>query len=178
MYVVCRRNSAVSPHRPLRARTDGAPQRLDYGRPVHEAREPGDTGITVVVADRHDLVRRALTDLIDVEPGFDVVAQAAHAEAAERELRVHRPKLLLVEPLLLGHHGLVRLPRLMNASPRTCAVVLADEPSPAFERHAHGLGAAATILKHAAPDDLFRALRHALGIAQLPEPLAAPEGRA
>lgn len=141
---------------------------------MHDARERGEKGITVVVADRHDLVRHALTDLIGIEPGFDVVAQAAHAEQAESELRAHRPKLLLVEPLLLGHHGLVRLPRLMQASPRTCAVVLADEDSPAFGRHANRLGAAATILKHAPPDELFRALRHALGIAHLPE--LVPEG--
>jgi len=104
------------------------------------------------------------------------VAQAAHAEAAEQELRVHAPSLLLLEPLLLGHHGLVRLPRLMHASPRTRAVVLADEPSPAFDRHAHGLGAAATILKHAAPDDLFRALRHAVSIPGPLEPLPVREG--
>lgn len=149
--------------------------RLAYVRLVHDARQFGDSGITVVVAERHDLVRGALTDLIQIEPGFEVVAQAAHAEAAERHLRAHRPSLLLVEPLLLGHHGLVRLPQLMRASPRTRAVVLADEPSPAFERHAHGLGAAATILKHAAPDDLFRALRHAVTVPRALEPLPAPE---
>lgn len=143
---------------------------------MHDARELGDTGITVVVADRHDLVRRALTDLIHVEPGFRVVAQASHAQAAEQELRAHAPSLLLVEPLLLGHHGLVRLPRLMHASPRTRAVVLADESSPAFDRHAHGLGAAATILKHAAPDDLFRALRHAVSVPHVFQPVPAPEG--
>lgn len=150
--------------------------RLAYVPLVHDAREFGDTGITVVVADRHDLVRSALTDLIHVEPGFEVVAQAAHAEAAEHQLRAHRPSLLLVEPLLLGHHGLVRLPRLMHASPRTRAVVLADESSPAFDRHARVLGAAATILKHAAPDDLFRALRHAVTLPHTLEPIPAPEG--
>lgn len=129
-----------------------------------------------MVADRHDLVRRALTDLIDVEPGFAVVAQAADARAAEDELRRRRPHLFLVEPAVLGHAGLVHLPTILQTSPVTRAVVLADEPSPALERHAHGLGAVATIVKHAAPDDLFRALRQAVMLQPRVVPLSAPEG--
>jgi DNA-binding NarL/FixJ family response regulator len=72
--------------------------------------------------------------------------------------------VLLLEPLVLGDEGLVRLPGLLNASPVTRAVVLADEASPALERHAHGLGAVATIVKHATPDELFRALRQAVAL--------------
>lgn len=129
-----------------------------------------------MVADRHALVRRALTDLIDIEPGFAVVAQVSDADTAARELRAHRPHLLLLEPLVLGDAGLVRLPTLLDASPATRAVVLADEPTPALERHAHGLGAVATILKHAAPDDLFGALRGAVALPPLGGPLPATEG--
>lgn len=149
---------------------------LAYGQSVSQARAQGESGITVVVADRHDLVRRALTDLIDVEPGFAVVAQVADAGAAESELRTRRPHVLLLEPLVLGDAGLVRLPGLLNASPVTRAVVLTDDPSPALERHAHGLGAVATIVKHATPDELFRALRQAVALPTGLRPLPAPEG--
>ena len=121
-----------------------------------------DSRFTVVVADRHDLVRRALTDLIDVEPGFVVVAQAPDQGTVAAELGRRRPSLVLVEPAVLGDGGLVHLPRLLQISPLTRAVVLADEPSPALERHAHGWGAVGTILKHAAPDDLFEVLRRAV----------------
>ena len=69
--------------------------------------------------------------------------------------------MILVEPAVLGTGGLVHLPSLLQLSPPTRAVVLADETSPALERHAHGWGAVGTILKHAAPDDLFKMLRHA-----------------
>jgi DNA-binding NarL/FixJ family response regulator len=133
-------------------------------------------GITVVVADRHDLVRRALTDLINVEPGFAVVAQAGDADTAAGEVRAQRPSLLLVEPLVLGDRGLARLPVLLDASPVTRAVVLADEASPALERHAHGLGAVATILKHAAPDELFAALRRAVTLQPRFDARPATEG--
>ena len=91
-------------------------------------------------------------------------------------MRAQRPRLLLVEPLVLGDQGLARLPGLLVASPVTRAVVLADEASPALERHAHGLGAVATILKHAAPDELFAALRRAVTLQPRFDALPATEG--
>lgn len=115
--------------------------------------------ITVAVADRHALVRRALIDLIGFEPGFSVVAQAGSAEMIAQQLRRTRPRLLLLEPALLGGRGLVGLPRLLLSSPRTSAVVLADEESPVLERHAEGCGAAASVVKHAPPEELFATLR-------------------
>jgi len=122
-----------------------------------------DPRLTVVVADRHDLVRSALTGLIDVEPGFVVVAQAPDQDTVATELRRRQPSLVLLEPAVLGTGGLEHLPNLLQLSPRTRAVVLADEATPALERHAHGWGAVGMILKHAAPDDLFSTLRRAVG---------------
>jgi DNA-binding NarL/FixJ family response regulator len=115
-----------------------------------------------VVADRHDLVRRALADLIGVEPEFAVVGQAPDHESVAAELGRRQPSLILLEPAVLGPGGLVHLPSVLRLSPTTRAVVLADETSPALERHAHGWGAVGTILKHAAPDDLFKMLRRAV----------------
>ena len=137
------------------------------------ARDKGeDSRLSVVIADRHDLVRRALSDLIDVEPGFTVVAQAPDGVSVATELDRRRPSLVLLEPAVLGDGGLARLPGLLQISPSTRAVVLADETSPALERHAHGLGAVGTILKHAAPDDLFLVLRRAMTgpLRPAPEP--------
>jgi DNA-binding NarL/FixJ family response regulator len=142
---------------------------------VPDARGERRDGITVVVADRHDLVRRALTELIDVEPGFAVVAQAPDALRARRELELRRPSLLLVEPAILGGDGLVRLPELLDVSPVTRAVVLADEPSPALERHASGHGAVATIVKHVAPEELFAVLKRAMTLPAGLGPLPATE---
>lgn len=132
----------------------------------------GESRLTVVVADRHDFVRRALTDMIDVEPGFAVVAQAPDQDVLAVELDQRKPDLVLLEPAVLGTGGLVHLPQLLTVSPRTRAVVLSDERSEALERHAHGWGAVATILKHAAPDDLFRVLRSAVAmpLTLAPEP--------
>jgi len=130
----------------------------------------GDARLSVIVAEPHELVRNALTGLIDVEPGFSVVAQAPDLAGAETELGRRRPSLILLEPAILGHGGLVHLPGLLRLSPQTRALLLTDDPSPALERHAHGWGAVGTILKHATPDDLFLALRRAMGGPPTPAP--------
>jgi DNA-binding NarL/FixJ family response regulator len=140
---------------------------------MRRGRDTGtDPRLTVVVADRHDLVRRALTELIDVEPGFVVVGQAPDQDSVAAELGRRQPSLILLEPAVLGKGGLEHLPGLLRLSPLTRAVVLADETSPALARHAHGWGAVGTILKHAAPDDLFKVLRHAMQgpLTLAPEP--------
>jgi two-component system response regulator DesR len=141
---------------------------------VEQDRKFNVSGITVVVADRHPLVRRALGSLIDGEPGFAVLAHAPDADTIGRELRAHRPHVLLVEPQVLGGHGLAVLPAVLAPSPNTRAVVLADEPSPALERHVTHHGAAGLILKHAPPDELFSALRRAVEGLGGPWPLTAP----
>ncbi len=126
----------------------------------------------MLVADRHDLVRRGLRELVGVEPGFTVVGESLTATGTERELRLRRPTLLLLEPAVLGPSALRRLPELLRLSPLTRAVVLADELSPALDRHANAFGAMATVLKHAAPDELFRVLRHVMSQPPQIVPLA------
>jgi DNA-binding NarL/FixJ family response regulator len=157
----------------LRTDTDGYASARAYGRSVHDAPAQSDDRITVLVADRHDLVRRALRDLIDVEPGFAVVAEAVNGVTAEAELRRRQPGLLLVEPAVLGSGALLRLPALLRLSPPTRAVVLADESSPALDRYALGFGAVATVVKHAPPDELFDVLRHAMTLPLSAAPLSS-----
>lgn len=140
---------------------------------MHDAQAQSDDLITVLVADRHDLVRRALRELIDIEPGFAVVGEAANGATAEAEVRRRQPSLLLVEPAVLGSGALLRLPGLLRLSPLTRAVVLADELSPALDRYALGFGAVATVIKHAPPDELFDVLRHAMTLPLSLVPLAS-----
>lgn len=118
--------------------------------------------ITVIVADRHALIRRALRDLIHLEPGFAVVAQVDHPTRITPELAEHHPDVLLLEPELLGGTGLELLPSVLSPSPATRALVLADEATPALERHAVRHGAAGVLVKHASPDELFASLRGAV----------------
>jgi DNA-binding NarL/FixJ family response regulator len=127
--------------------------------------------ISVLIAERHHLVREALARLLEEEPGFAVAGHAGDGEAARRLLARHRPQALLLEPDVLGATGLRGLRPLTAESPATRVVVLTDEDSAALSRHAHDHGAAATVVKHARPDDLFRVVRFAVA---RPAPAAQP----
>lgn len=136
--------------------------------------EQGQSPITVAVADRHHLIRRALARLVAAEPGFALAGDCGDLGGARRILDQHRPRALLLEPRLLGRPGLAGLGELMSRSPKTSVVVLADDLSPALRRHAARHGAAAAVLKDAPPDELFAVLRD-VARAPAPSPRRADE---
>ncbi len=124
--------------------------------------DPREHAITVLVADRHRLVRGALTRLLEREPGFAIAGNAGDLDRTRHLLGERRPQALLLEPAVLGDQGLQGIPGLVRCSPGTRVVLLADEDSLTLERRALDHGAAASILKHAHPDELFAAVRFAV----------------
>ncbi len=118
-------------------------------------------GISIVLADDHTVVRRALRVLLEEEPGFEVVAEAEGAEDAVRYLRGHKPDVLILDLNMPGKPSLEAIPEMRVASPATQIVVLTMQQGPAFARQALQLGVLGYVLKEAAADELVRAVRKA-----------------
>jgi two-component system, NarL family, response regulator NreC len=116
-------------------------------------------GISIVLADDHTVVRRALRLLLDEEPGFEVVAEAEDAEGAVRYVRGHKPKVLILDLNMPGTPSLEAIPEIQKASPETKIVVLTMQKEPAFARQALQLGVLGYVLKEAADDELVQAVR-------------------
>ncbi len=141
--------------------------------------------ISIVLADDHTVVRRALRLLLEAEPGFEVVAEAEDAEGAIRYLRGHRPDVLILDLNMPGRSSLEAIPAMRAASARTEVVVLTMQKEPAFARQALQLGVLGYVLKEAADDELVRAVRRAaagetylqpaLGAKLAAEPVAAAD---
>jgi two-component system, NarL family, response regulator NreC len=143
--------------------------------------------ISIVLADDHTVVRRALRLLLEAEAGFEVVAEAEDAEGAIRYLRGHKPDVLILDLNMPGRPSLEAIPEMLTASPGTRIVVLTMQQEPAFARQALQLGVLGYVLKEAADDELVRAVRKAaagetylqpaLGarLAAEPERAAAPD---
>lgn len=77
--------------------------------------------IRVVIADDHDLIRKALRDLIDSEPGFEVVGEAADGLSVERLALELVPDVILMDVRMPGVDG-VQATRRIVSNPRTSAV--------------------------------------------------------
>jgi len=117
--------------------------------------------ISIVLADDHTVVRRALRVLLEEEPGFEVVAEADDADAAVRYLRGHKPDVLILDLNMPGRPSLEAIPGMREASPETKIVVLTMQKEPAFARQALQLGVLGYVLKEAADDELVQAVRSA-----------------
>jgi two-component system, NarL family, response regulator NreC len=117
--------------------------------------------ISIVLADDHTVVRRALRILLEEEPGFEVVAEADDADAAIRYLRGHKPAVLILDLNMPGRPSLEAIPDMKEASPETKIVVLTMQKEPAFARQALQLGVLGYVLKEAADDELVQAVRSA-----------------
>jgi two-component system response regulator NreC len=118
-------------------------------------------GISIVLADDHTVVRRALRMLLDDEPDFEVVAEAEDADGAVRYLRGHKPDVLILDLNMPGRASLETIPEMTEASPETKIVVLTMQKEPAFARQALQLGVLGYVLKEAADDELVQAVRSA-----------------
>jgi two-component system response regulator NreC len=117
--------------------------------------------ISIVLADDHTVVRKALRVLLEEEPGFEVVAEADDADAAIRYLRGHKPDVLILDLNMPGRPSLEAIPEMQEASPETKIVVLTMQKEPAFARQALQLGVLGYVLKEAADDELVQAVRSA-----------------
>lgn len=119
------------------------------------------TGISIVLADDHTVVRRALRVLLDEEPDFEVVAEAGDAEETLRYLRGHKPDVLILDLNMPGRSSLEAIPEMREVSPETRIVILTMQKEPAFARQALQLGVLGYVLKEAADDELVQAVRKA-----------------
>jgi DNA-binding NarL/FixJ family response regulator len=111
--------------------------------------------IKILIVDDHPLFRQGLVDVIDTDPGLDVVAQAADGEVAIARALEHRPDVILMDVNLPNANGLGVTRRILSELPRTKVIILTgyDDAEQVF--HALRLGAAAYCSKDIPPESLL-----------------------
>jgi two-component system response regulator DevR len=115
--------------------------------------------ITAFVVDDHELIRRALFDLLSAEPDIDVVGEAASVEEAVREIPKHRPDVVVLDLRLPDGAGVDVVPQVREQTPDTRWLVLTSFDDPAEVRAAVEAGAAGYLLKDTASTECVRAVR-------------------
>ena len=125
----------------------------------------------IVIADDHAVMREGLRALLDADPEFSVVAEAADVPSASRMVRAHRPDVLLLDLNMPGESSLPAIPSFREGSPETKIVVLTMQAEPRFAEAALQSGASGYVVKESASEELVKAIRVALagGVYLQPE---------
>jgi two-component system, NarL family, response regulator NreC len=118
-------------------------------------------GITIILADDHEIVRDGLRRIVEAEGDMEVVAEAGDAETARRRASGLKPTVLVLDLNMPGEPSLASIPKVHESSPETAVVVLTMQDDPAFAKEAFRRGAKAFVVKHAAGAELVDAIRAA-----------------
>ena len=118
-------------------------------------------GISIILADDHEIVRDGLRRIVEAEGDMEVVAEAGDAETARRRASGLKPTVLVLDLNMPGEPSLASIPKVHESSPDTAVVVLTMQDDPAFAKEAFRLGAKAFVVKHAAGAELVDAIRSA-----------------
>lgn len=117
--------------------------------------------IRVIVVDDQDLMRHGLHRLLDLEPGIEVVGEAADGHAALRVLGSVEVDVALVDARMPGMGGIELITRMVRDHPRVGALLLTTFDEDEFVFGSLRAGARGFLLKDTPPETLFTAIRAA-----------------
>ncbi len=133
----------------------------------------------VLLADDHELVRSGLRLIVDGEPDFEVVAEAANGEDAFRRALADDIDLALLDISMPRLTGLQAVRRLSEHRPALRVLLLSMHNDERYVFEARDAGASGYVLKSAAARELLCACRAALRGAPFTFPAGvAPAARA
>ena len=113
----------------------------------------------IVIADDHHLVREGLRTLLELQPDFMVVGEAADGLEALERVKDLKPDVLLLDLAMPRMNGLEVLSALGDASEQVKTVLLTAAIEPEETLHALRLGARGVVLKETAAQMLYKCIR-------------------
>lgn len=115
--------------------------------------------IRILLADDHTVMRRGLRFLLESQPDFTVVAEAADGrEAVERSETAH-PDVAVMDVAMPNLSGIEAAQRIAAQSPNVAIIILSMHSDEGYVLRALKAGARGYLLKDAAESDLIEAIR-------------------
>ncbi|MGO4245913.1 response regulator [Paenarthrobacter sp. RAF54_2] len=133
------------------------------------------TTISVLLVDDHTVVRSGLKALLGTQAGIVVVGEASSGEEALEAAQQHSPAVILMDLAMgVGIDGIETIKQLRQRNPRQAVIVFTTYDSDADIVRAVDAGAMGYLLKDAAPEEIFAAVRGAVqGKSVMSAPVAS-----
>lgn len=119
--------------------------------------------IRVILADDHAVVRKGLQLIIDHEPGFELVGEAANGEGLMRLIRKQPADVLLLDLDMPRGNGLSAIKQIKKAAPDLKVIVLSMHPQQLYGKTARQLGASGYVSKNSEPKVLIESMQKVHG---------------
>src|SRR5512143_2658675 len=128
----------------------------------HPSAAGRDAPVTIVLADDHAVVRQGLRALLESEPQFVVVGEAANGFEAVEMVKRHKPAVLIADLIMPGKNGLATASALSSMKSDTRVIILSVYGDRAYVLEALKNGAAGYVVKESCGAELIQAIRVAV----------------
>lgn len=133
------------------------------------------SGIRVLLVDDHQVVRSGLRALLGTQPDLEVVAEASSGGEALQLVREHAPDVVVMDLAMgPGMDGIEAIRQIRDLNSGQAVLVFTTYDSDADIVRAVDSGAMGYLLKDAAPEEIFAAIRGAVqGRSVMSPPVAS-----
>jgi DNA-binding NarL/FixJ family response regulator len=132
---------------------------LSLGDAVLNADTP--KSLKILVVDDFELFRKQVCALLESQPGFEVICEAANGLEAVRHAEELQPDIVVLDITMPALGGLEAAVLIRKVAPKAAIVFLSQHNSRAIARTALDTGALGYVVKSAAMDDLVAAVKAA-----------------
>jgi two-component system response regulator NreC len=115
--------------------------------------------IRILVADDHRVLRAGLKLLLERQPGFEVVAEAADGRQTVDLAKVHSPDIVLLDIAMPNLNGIEAARQINAHQPGVGIIILSMHADESYLLRALKSGAKGYLLKDAGEDDVIQAVR-------------------
>jgi two-component system, NarL family, response regulator DesR len=129
--------------------------------------------IRLLLADDQDLIRGALSALLELEEDFEVVASVGRGDEVADAAVTHRPDVALLDVEMPGLDGLAAAAVLAKRVPGCRVVILTTFGRAGYLRRAMEAGAVGFVVKDAPPEALADAIRRVMAGQRVVDPALA-----
>ncbi|WPU09947.1 response regulator transcription factor [Pseudarthrobacter oxydans] len=133
------------------------------------------SAITVLLVDDHLVVRSGLRALLGTQPDLQVIGEAASGEEAVERVQEHSPAVVVMDLAMgSGMDGIEAIRKIRKRNSGQAILVFTTYDSDADIVRAVDAGAMGYLLKDAAPEEIFAAIRGAVqGKSVMSPPVAS-----